>query len=113
MSSNRTVRFLTLGCQMNVYDSERMSEALTQAGYRTVSAFDDADIIVVNTCSVREKPVEKVFSALGRLRSRKRQRPDIRIVVAGCVAKQEGRKVIQRSPWVDVVLGPDHISDIV
>lgn len=113
MSLSRTVRFLTLGCQMNVYDSERMAEALAQVGYRTVSAFDDADVIVVNTCSVREKPVEKVFSALGRIRSRKRQRPEIRIVVAGCVAKQEGRKVIQRAPWVDVVMGPDHICDIV
>lgn len=113
MSALKSVRFLTLGCQMNVYDSERMAEELALAGYRQAPSFQEADLIVVNTCSIRDKPVEKVFSALGRLRAHKKRRSNVRIVVAGCVARQEGKRILQRAPWVDLVMGPDHICDIV
>ena len=97
----------TFGCQMNEYDSDRMVEVLDQAGgmVRTDSP-DDADVILFNTCSVREKAQEKVFHDLGRVRHLKREKPDLVIGVGGCVASQEGEAIVARAPYVDVVFGP-------
>jgi len=103
---------ITFGCQMNVYDSERIEDQLRSRGYRSVDDPSQADLVVVNTCSVREKAHEKVFSALGRLRVLKEERPGMMIAVAGCVARQEGRTILRRAPYVDLILGPDHIFEI-
>jgi tRNA-2-methylthio-N6-dimethylallyladenosine synthase len=100
----------TYGCQMNVYDSARMADALAPHGYARVERADDADLIVLNTCHIREKAAEKVYSELGRLRQlRERRRAaggDLVIGVAGCVAQAEGGAMLERAPFVDVVVGP-------
>jgi tRNA-2-methylthio-N6-dimethylallyladenosine synthase len=96
----------TYGCQMNVYDSERMTAALAAEGYETAAAPDEADLILLNTCHIREKAAEKVYSELGRLRRLKVGRPDLRIGVVGCVAQAEGAEIIARAPVVDLVVGP-------
>lgn len=97
----------TFGCQMNEYDSEKMADVLNQQGpIELTSTPDDADIILFNTCSVREKAQEKVFSDLGRVRHLKQQNPNLIIGVGGCVASQEGKTIIERAPYVDVVFGP-------
>jgi len=94
----------TYGCQMNVYDSERMAEALT--GYQQTDTPDDADLILLNTCHIREKAAEKVYSELGRFKVLKAARPDLEIAVAGCVAQAEGAEILRRQPLVDLVVGP-------
>ena len=98
----------TFGCQMNEYDSEKMLSVLEEehGGIKQVSEPDEADIILFNTCSVREKAQEKVFSDLGRVRPLKDKNPDLIIGVAGCVASQEGEAIVKRAPFVDVVFGP-------
>jgi tRNA-2-methylthio-N6-dimethylallyladenosine synthase len=99
----------TFGCQMNEYDSARMVDVLAQAQAGGIEPTDDpaqADIVLFNTCSVREKAQEKVFSDLGRLRALKRERPELVIGVGGCVASQEGANIVSRAPYVDVVFGP-------
>ncbi len=97
----------TWGCQMNEYDSAKMADVLGQAqGVERTQTPEDADILLLNTCSVREKAQEKVFSQLGRWRSLKLARPDLIIGVGGCVASQEGDVILQRAPYVDVVFGP-------
>ena len=97
----------TFGCQMNEYDSDKMADVLGVADeiVRTDTP-DDADIILFNTCSVREKAQEKVFSDLGRVRELKQKNPNLVIGVGGCVASQEGKAIVQRAPYVDVVFGP-------
>ena len=98
----------TFGCQMNEYDSEKMLAVLAEehGGIEQVSEPDNADIILFNTCSVREKAQEKVFSDLGRVKPLKQKNPKLIIGVAGCVASQEGEAIIERAPYVDVVFGP-------
>ncbi|OWU85769.1 (dimethylallyl)adenosine tRNA methylthiotransferase [Oceanicola sp. 22II-s10i] len=96
----------TYGCQMNVYDSERMAEALGGNGYVEVASADEADMILLNTCHIREKAAEKVYSDLGRLKGLKAAKPDLKIGVAGCVAQAEGAEIIARQPMVDLVVGP-------
>ena len=98
----------TFGCQMNEYDSEKMLAVLADqhGGIEQVNEPDDADIILFNTCSVREKAQEKVFSDLGRVKPIKQKNPNVIIGVAGCVASQEGEAIIERAPYVDVVFGP-------
>ena len=97
----------TFGCQMNEYDSDRMADVLAAAdGYERCEQPQDADLILFNTCSVREKAQEKVFADLGRVKHLKRQRPDLVIGVGGCVASQEGRAIVARAPYVDLVFGP-------
>lgn len=103
----------TFGCQMNVHDSERLAGLLERAGYAPGEADSDADVIVVNTCSVREKAEEKLFSRLGELRvaaEARGTRPVV--VVAGCVAQQEGDRLRQRSPLVDIVLGTQSLKQL-
>ncbi|MEM0937821.1 MAG: tRNA (N6-isopentenyl adenosine(37)-C2)-methylthiotransferase MiaB [Pseudomonadota bacterium] len=95
----------TYGCQMNVYDSERMAEALGSS-YGTAETPEDADLILLNTCHIREKAAEKVYSEIGRLKGLKATRPDLKIGVAGCVAQAEGEEILARAPSVDLVVGP-------
>lgn len=97
----------TFGCQMNEYDSDKMADVLGAAdGLVRTDKPEDADVILFNTCSVREKAQEKVFSDLGRIRELKRDKPDLVIGVGGCVASQEGAAIVKRAPYVDVVFGP-------
>ncbi len=96
----------TFGCQMNEYDSDRMSDVLAREGFEPTDRPDDADVILFNTCSVREKAQERVFHDLGRVRALKSARPDLLIGVGGCVASQEGSAIVRRAPYVDLVFGP-------
>ena len=96
----------TYGCQMNVYDSERMAEALGAEGYVTTEVADEADMVLLNTCHIREKAAEKVYSDLGRLKPLKAAKPGLKIGVAGCVAQAEGAEILRRMPLVDLVVGP-------
>jgi len=97
----------TFGCQMNEYDSEKISDVLrVSEGMEPAERPEDADLIVFNTCSVREKAQEKVFADLGRVKHLKREKPGLMIAVGGCVASQEGGAIVDRAPYVDVVFGP-------
>jgi tRNA-2-methylthio-N6-dimethylallyladenosine synthase len=97
----------TMGCQMNEYDSEKMADVLRAShGYELTSSPEEADLLLVNTCSIREKAQEKVFSELGRWRAWKEKRPELMIGVGGCVASQEGEGIRKRAPFVDMVFGP-------
>ena len=96
----------TYGCQMNVYDSERMAEALGAKGYVTTEVVEEADMVLLNTCHIREKASEKLYSDLGRLRALKAARPGLKVGVAGCVAQAEGEEILRRAPVVDLVVGP-------
>ena len=96
----------TYGCQMNVYDSERMAEALGADGYVTTDVVEDADMVLLNTCHIREKASEKLYSDLGRLRTLKAAKPGLKVGVAGCVAQAEGDEILRRAPVVDLVVGP-------
>ncbi len=107
----------TFGCQMNEYDSGKMADILhANEGMEMTNTPEDADIVLLNTCSIREKAEDKVFSDLGRLREIKKRRPDLLIGVGGCVASQEGQQIINRAPYVDVVFGPQtlhRLSDLI
>ena len=97
----------TMGCQMNEYDSEKMADVLRAShGFELTDSPDKADLLLVNTCSIREKAQEKVFSELGRWRALKEKNPAVRIGVGGCVASQEGHGITERAPFVDMVFGP-------
>lgn len=104
MPAPKKLYIKTYGCQMNVYDSERMAEALE--GYEQTARPDDADMILLNTCHIREKAAEKVYSELGRFKPFKQARPDLKIGVTGCVAQAEGAEIVERQPMVDLVVGP-------
>ena len=106
MTAPKKLYIKTYGCQMNVYDSERMAEALGGSGYVETQTPDDADMILLNTCHIREKAAEKVYSELGRFKGLKAANPDLKIGVAGCVAQAEGEEIIKRQPMVDLVVGP-------
>jgi tRNA-2-methylthio-N6-dimethylallyladenosine synthase len=106
MAAPKKLYIKTYGCQMNVYDSERMAEAMGGAGYVETTDPADADMILLNTCHIREKAAEKVYSELGRLRALKDGKPDLKIGVAGCVAQAEGAEIMRRQPLVDLVVGP-------
>ena len=97
----------TFGCQMNEYDSDKMADVLNASdGTVKTDTLEDADVVLFNTCSVREKAQVKVFSDLGRVRELKLKKPDLVIGVGGCVASQEGEAIVKRAPYVDVVFGP-------
>lgn len=106
MTAPKKLFIKTYGCQMNVYDSERMAESLSGQGYVETPNAEDADMILLNTCHIREKAAEKVYSELGRLKVLKVQNPDLKIGVAGCVAQAEGEEIMRRQPAVDLVVGP-------
>jgi tRNA-2-methylthio-N6-dimethylallyladenosine synthase len=101
----------TWGCQMNDLDSQRLSGSLKLRGYRRVDTEGEADLILLNTCSIRDKSEQKVFSHLGRLREMKLER-ELRIGVCGCVAQQEGEAILHRAPWVDFVMGPGNVGHL-
>jgi tRNA-2-methylthio-N6-dimethylallyladenosine synthase len=110
MAARKKLFVKTFGCQMNVYDSERMAEVLAHEGFAETRAIEDADVILLNTCHIREKAAEKVYSDLGRIRQVKETRgtegKETLIAVAGCVAQAEGAEMVRRAPAVDVVVGP-------
>ncbi|WP_352526685.1 tRNA (N6-isopentenyl adenosine(37)-C2)-methylthiotransferase MiaB [Mesorhizobium sp. M0060] len=109
-AATRKVFVKTYGCQMNVYDSQRMTDALAADGYAATDAIGEADLVLLNTCHIREKAAEKVYSELGRIREMKAERAkagrEMLVGVAGCVAQAEGAEIIRRSPAVDLVIGP-------
>jgi len=111
--SPKKLHIKTFGCQMNAYDSERMAEALAPAGFELTEAMDDADLVILNTCHIREKAAEKVYSELGRVRlskeARKAKGRDTMVAVAGCVAQAEGEEIMTRAPVVDIVVGPQSL----
>ena len=106
----------TFGCQMNAYDSERMAEALGAHGYEPTTDMEGADLVILNTCHIREKAAEKVYSELGRIRAVKQAREarglDTMIAVAGCVAQAEGSEILERAQVVDLVVGPQSYHEL-
>ena len=106
MADAKKLFIKTYGCQMNVYDSERMAEAMGAEGYVLTEVAEEADMVLLNTCHIREKASEKLYSDLGRLKPLKSAKPDLKIGVAGCVAQAEGEEIIRRMPLVDLVVGP-------
>ncbi len=106
----------TFGCQMNVYDSERMAETLAPYGYAETTTLEEADVVILNTCHIREKAAEKVYSDLGRIRQVKDRRQvlgkDTLVTVAGCVAQAEGKEITRRAPVVDLVVGPQSYHNL-
>ncbi|OKL44474.1 tRNA (N6-isopentenyl adenosine(37)-C2)-methylthiotransferase MiaB [Pseudovibrio exalbescens] len=108
--ASRKVFVKTYGCQMNVYDSDRMTDALTNDGYEATDAMEEADLVILNTCHIREKAAEKVYSELGRIRKLKEEKAkdgkQMMVSVAGCVAQAEGAEISRRAPVVDLVVGP-------
>ncbi len=102
----------TFGCQMNVHDSRRIEEVLRESGYAWTDEAETADLMVINTCSVREKAEHKLMSFLGTLRPLKEKRPEVVFAVAGCVAQQEGERLLKKSDLVDLVVGPDNIPEL-
>lgn len=103
---------ITYGCQMNKYESERMAGILTSLGYEMADEVKGADLVLLNTCSIRDKAEQKVYSQLGQLRWLKRENPELVIGVCGCVAQQEGERIQQRLPYVDLVFGPQNIPKL-
>lgn len=99
----------TFGCQMNVHDSEKMAGILDREGYCLSDDPGDSDLIIFNTCSIRQKAEQKFFSRLGRIKNLKKRNPRLRIAVAGCIAQQQGKRIFQRAPYVDFVFGPQNI----
>jgi tRNA-2-methylthio-N6-dimethylallyladenosine synthase len=102
----------TFGCQMNVHDSSAMSETLLASGFEAAESAEAADVVILNTCSVREKAEQKLRSEVGKLKPLKAVKPGMLFVVAGCVASQEGQAILTRIPYVDLVLGPDNIPEL-
>ena len=101
---------VTFGCQMNKADSERMAGVLEDMGYQSTDESEEADLILYNTCSIRDNAEQKVYSYLGRQVKRKRENPNLTLVVAGCVAQQEGEALLRRVPELDLVMGPQHVN---
>jgi tRNA-2-methylthio-N6-dimethylallyladenosine synthase len=102
----------TYGCQMNLYDSDRIAQLMAQQGYVTTETPEEADLLILNTCSVRDKAEQKVYSALGRWRELKEKKPALVIGVGGCVAQQEGAALFRRAPYLDVVFGTQNIHKL-
>ncbi|MDX2050089.1 MAG: tRNA (N6-isopentenyl adenosine(37)-C2)-methylthiotransferase MiaB [Rickettsiaceae bacterium] len=116
MAAQNKLYIKTYGCQMNVYDSMRMKDLLEPHGYSTTETIEDANLAIINTCHIREKASEKLYSELGRIKilkdSKKRQGTDLKVVVAGCVAQAEGEEIFSRAPYVDIVVGPQSYHNI-
>lgn len=110
--SGRTYQVRTYGCQMNVHDSERLAGLLEAAGYRRAPEGADADVVVFNTCAVRENADNKLYGNLSHLAPRKRSNPDMQIAVGGCLAQKDREAVLRKAPWVDVVFGTHNIGSL-
>jgi tRNA-2-methylthio-N6-dimethylallyladenosine synthase len=102
----------TMGCQMNVHDSEKIAGVFSESGYDGSEDSKVADVIVLNTCSIREKAEQKFFSELGRLRKAKKHRPHMKIAVAGCIAQKKGKEIFKKYPYVDFIFGPNNIDSL-
>jgi len=109
---NKKYFIKTMGCQMNVHDSEKIAGIFSELGYQEAAGFKESDVIVLNTCSVRAKAEQKFSSELGRLKLAKTYRPGLRIAVAGCIAQQMGKSLFKRFPYVDFVFGPNNIDSL-
>ena len=114
--ANKKLFIKTWGCQMNVYDSRRMADVLRPLGYTEVDGPEDADMIILNTCHIREKATDKVFSEIGRLRAHKKEKEanggKMLMAVAGCVAQAEGDFILERAPEIDMVFGPQTYHEL-
>jgi tRNA-2-methylthio-N6-dimethylallyladenosine synthase len=106
----KSFHIITFGCQMNEHDSERMSGILEERGCSAIADAEGADMVILNTCSIREKAEQKFYSELGRLKQLKAENPGLKIAVAGCIAQQEGSQILSRAPYVDLVFGPSDIG---
>ena len=104
--NDKYIYIKSYGCQMNVYDSNRIQDLFINKGYKVTNDVSKADLTILNTCHIREKAAEKVYSDIGRIRKIKNNKQDMKLVVAGCVAQAEGEEIIKRSPTVDYVVGP-------
>lgn len=102
----------TFGCQMNEHDSEKIAGIFSESGYNLSESVRDADVVVINTCSIREKAEQKFYSELGRLKFIKKRNPRLRVAIAGCIAQQKGEELFKRFPYVDFVFGPDNIDKL-
>ena len=111
-TETRTYRVRTYGCQMNVHDSERLAGLLEDAGYAAASDGEDADVVVLNTCAVRENADNKLYGNLGHLRPVKDARPGMQIAVGGCLAQKDRASIVARAPWVDVVFGTHNVGSL-
>src|SRR5574340_1119728 len=109
---SKNVYFYTFGCQMNVHDSEKMLGILTEDGYTSVGEPEQADLIVFNTCAIREKAEQKFYSQLGRIRALKKKNSFLKVAVAGCIAQDAKERIFQRAPFVNYVIGPQNIHMI-
>ena len=109
---NKKIHIKTFGCQMNIYDSERMLEAMKSENYEAVESEENADLILLNTCHIREKAAEKVYSYLGRYKELKNKNLNLKIGVTGCVAQAEGKEILKRQPLVDIVVGPQSYHNL-
>ena len=105
----KTVYIRTFGCQMNVHDSEKILGVLDAEGYKATNDPLTAELIILNTCNIRQKAEQKFYSELGRFRALKKKKPGLRIAIAGCIAQQEGMKITRRAPYVDFVFGPQNV----
>ncbi len=105
----KNVYIRTFGCQMNIHDSEKMLGILEQEGYTETSNPNDAELIIFNTCSIRQKAEQKFYSELGRIKTFKKKRPGMQIAVAGCIAQQEGENILRKAPYVSFIFGPQNI----
>src|SRR5690625_4790368 len=110
--SVRTYDVRTYGCLMNVHDSERLSGMLEDAGYRRAESEQTADVVVFNTCAVRENADNKLYGNLGHLAPAKRANPDMQIAVGGCLAQKDRTEIVRRAPWVDVVFGTHNVGSL-
>ena len=97
---------------MNVHDSEKIAGILSESDHVTADSIEEADVIVLNTCSIRQKAEQKFYSELGRLRTIKKNNPDLKIAVAGCIAQQQGDAIFKKFPYVDFIFGPDNIDSL-
>src|SRR5215204_3563645 len=111
-TSRRTYQIRTYGCQMNVHDSERLAGLLEGAGYVKAAEHDTADVVVFNTCAVRENADNRLYGSLGNLFPTKKAMPDMQIAVGGCLAQKDRSEIIRRAPWVDVVFGTHNIGSL-
>ena len=116
MTLNREKKYLkmlTYGCQMNFSDAERMEGELAKLGYESIEDMEQADLIMINTCAVRENAEDKVYGKIGEIKNLKRKNPDLILGITGCMAQKEGEKLIKRAPHIDFVLGTNKIQEVV
>ena len=104
--SDKYIYIKSYGCQMNVYDSNRIKDLFSNKGYKITKDISKADLTVLNTCHIREKAVEKVYSDIGRVKKIKDKKQNMKLVVAGCVAQAENDEMIKREPYIDIIIGP-------